>query len=279
MNKIIIIEHPPCSSISFNVHASGYCVVDSEDYDIPINNLTPFYRLILMTKGSVKIFDNINTEYTLKTHDVALIKPNVKNTYTQKAPSEDYWINFYGTEKITEELGLSDKDILITHLGAESCAKLQSVIDDIITQTQLKQFGYQISCAEKLLKALSLVASVVKGNNISIGGGKMNKIKPALIEMNNNYQTTESMDHYSNLCNMSKSSFMHNFSKLMHTTPVKYINSIKLLNAKSLLAESGMTVSEISDILGFSSPLYFSDLFKREFGVRPTEYRKTKKQS
>lgn len=34
----------------------------------------------------------------------------------------------------------------------------------------------------------------------------------------------------------------------------------------------GITVSEVSDATGFSSPSYFTKCFQKEFGCRPTEY-------
>ena len=48
---------------------------------------------------------------------------------------------------------------------------------------------------------------------------------------------------------------------------------MKLHRAKELL-DSGKNVFEVSDLLGFSSPAYFSQCFKSNEGISPREYKK-----
>lgn len=276
MSKFIRTENLINTDIGANVVSAGYCMVDDDDYAIPLNNQHPYYKLILVPKGTLTLYDEKNTPYVLREHDVALIKPNIKNSYTQAAVSEDYWVNFVDANTLLSMLKLDDENIFIARLDKNTTNRLIPLFEDIINEAQLGKFAHEASTQLTLTKILLLIARYVNGN---FGSPRqiLDKIKPAIIEMNNNYQVTRSMDYYANLCNMSKSSFMHNFSKYMGTTPVKYINSIKLKNAKSLLDDSSLNISEISDILGFSSSLYFSDLFQKEFGVRPSTYRHTKR--
>ncbi len=53
-----------------------------------------------------------------------------------------------------------------------------------------------------------------------------------------------------------------------------YITRCKLEEAKSLLTYSEMSLSEISAYLCFSSQSYFQNLFKKQYGVTPMQYRK-----
>ncbi len=53
-----------------------------------------------------------------------------------------------------------------------------------------------------------------------------------------------------------------------------YIQQSKIERSKFLLCNSEHTVDEISDILGFSSRSYFSNVFKKHTGESPTQYRK-----
>ncbi len=50
------------------------------------------------------------------------------------------------------------------------------------------------------------------------------------------------------------------------------VNQIKITKAKTLLRESDMNISEISEFLGFSRIGYFSDVFHSTVGMRPIEY-------
>ena len=44
--------------------------------------------------------------------------------------------------------------------------------------------------------------------------------------------------------------------------------------AKNVLLEPNITVSEAAYKLGFEYPNYFSRLFKKKVGINPTEYRR-----
>ncbi len=55
-------------------------------------------------------------------------------------------------------------------------------------------------------------------------------------------------------------------------TPTKYIRTIRLQHAKMLL-ESGKSVSETAYQVGFQKTTYFSQLFRKEFGKLPSEYK------
>ena len=52
------------------------------------------------------------------------------------------------------------------------------------------------------------------------------------------------------------------------------IREIRIKEAKQLLMNSELNISEISYQLGFSDPLYFSKYFKKEVGVAPVVFRK-----
>lgn len=65
------------------------------------------------------------------------------------------------------------------------------------------------------------------------------------------------------------------FKNTIGTSPIKYVNCLKLEKAKSILKASNLTISETALSSGFSDPYYFSKVFKKEFGITPSEYRKT----
>ena len=75
-----------------------------------------------------------------------------------------------------------------------------------------------------------------------------------------------------NLC-MERTGLYKKLTALTDTTPVAFIRSIRLRRAAALLQEGKLTVNEIAERTGFSSPSYFTKCFKKEFGVLPSEYR------
>jgi transcriptional regulator GlxA family with amidase domain len=54
-----------------------------------------------------------------------------------------------------------------------------------------------------------------------------------------------------------------------------YIRFIRLQKANELLKEStALSISEIAYKVGFASPVYFSQIYKKTFGRSPSEMRK-----
>jgi AraC family transcriptional activator of pobA len=60
------------------------------------------------------------------------------------------------------------------------------------------------------------------------------------------------------------------FKKAFGVTPVAYRNRLRLRRARELLVSSMMNVSQAAFAVGFKDPLYFSRVFYRAFGVRPS---------
>ena len=60
-------------------------------------------------------------------------------------------------------------------------------------------------------------------------------------------------------------------------TVSEYISLKKMQEAKTLLKYTEKSIAEISEYLCFSSQPYFSNVFKKRYGITPLEYRKGKK--
>ncbi len=60
---------------------------------------------------------------------------------------------------------------------------------------------------------------------------------------------------------------------LMNINVNDYILSTRLQKAKYLLQHEELTIGEISYKVGFSSPAYFSTVFKSKFGVTPKAFK------
>jgi len=59
----------------------------------------------------------------------------------------------------------------------------------------------------------------------------------------------------------------------------EYLRNIRLKYAVSLLNHGIESVKNIAFLSGFSDPLYFSNVFKKAFGMSPKDYRKKTSQN
>lgn len=75
---------------------------------------------------------------------------------------------------------------------------------------------------------------------------------------------------------MSRASFAARFQRALGIPPMRYLSKLRLDQAKLLLAESPMTISEIAYRVGFEDQGYFTRAFKKILLTTPSEYRRTK---
>lgn len=77
------------------------------------------------------------------------------------------------------------------------------------------------------------------------------------------------------LCGISNTYFRQIFVLRFGTTPQKYIISSRLSHAKSIIDSGDFnSIGEVSSSVGFNDPLYFSKLFKKLYGVSPSDLNK-----
>ena len=96
---------------------------------------------------------------------------------------------------------------------------------------------------------------------------------------NENYNTKVSVDDYAESLHISTNWFIRNFKQYMKISPAQYILSLRMVNAQSLLENTEYNIGEIAEIVGYDNPLYFSRVFKKEYGVSPAQYRKNLEES
>ncbi len=72
---------------------------------------------------------------------------------------------------------------------------------------------------------------------------------------------------------MSPSHFAHQFSRIAHLSPMKYVREVRLERARTLLGEKGTRPTEVANEVGFESAAHFTREFKRRYGTPPSRYR------
>ena len=92
--------------------------------------------------------------------------------------------------------------------------------------------------------------------------------------INKSYQEKITVDSIAREMNYSPSYLRYIFKKEGDTTPNKQINAVRLENAKYLLLNTNLSVTEISFRCGFVDSNYFSTVFKERYGHPPKAYKR-----
>lgn len=96
---------------------------------------------------------------------------------------------------------------------------------------------------------------------------------PAIKYIHSNYVNEKiNISKLAVLCNISETTFREIFNATLGTSPVKYINNLKLSRAAELLKSNMYSVHEAMEMSGFQDEAYFSRAFKKHFGVPPKEF-------
>lgn len=97
-------------------------------------------------------------------------------------------------------------------------------------------------------------------------------VKKAIEVVNANLQNPDfDKDSFANEMNVSASSLYKKLKALSDQSPTDFIKTIRMTHALDLLQSHKYSVTEVSEMCGYSSPSYFSTAFKNFYGKSPNE--------
>jgi signal transduction histidine kinase/DNA-binding response OmpR family regulator/ligand-binding sensor domain-containing protein len=100
-------------------------------------------------------------------------------------------------------------------------------------------------------------------------------IKNALQHIEKNMDNASySVEQLSKDLFMDRTGLYRKLSVIVGQTPSEFIRSVRLKKAAQLL-ENGLSVSEVAGQVGFGTTSYFTKCFQDEFGIKPSQYKKT----
>ncbi len=91
-----------------------------------------------------------------------------------------------------------------------------------------------------------------------------------------NYKDPLTVDDVANALSISRSTVSHAFSNQLKINFCEYVNMLRLVDARALLRNTDMSVTEIAQRVGFETIRTFNRAFLKERGMSPTEYRKSR---
>ncbi|MDD4850578.1 MAG: AraC family transcriptional regulator [Gemmiger sp.] len=93
--------------------------------------------------------------------------------------------------------------------------------------------------------------------------------------LDEHYTENLSLNDLAATTHVNKYYLSHEFSREYNISPINYLIRKRIEESKSLLASTNYSISEISNMLGFSSASYFSQSFRRLADMTPAQYRKS----
>lgn len=104
----------------------------------------------------------------------------------------------------------------------------------------------------------------------------LDKMKQIMKYIECNYMEKITIADIASEIGVSSSHFMKFFKNTMGTSFINYLNEYRLAMASRLLLSSDASVLDVANEVGFDNLSYFNRLFKKKFGLAPTNYRKSR---
>lgn len=165
-------------------------------------------------------------------------------------------------------------------LNKDNYPKIHFLVTSVIDEMTHKPINYQLNVRSLLLCLHIEMFRIQEANNkVSASTQEDNTkdnalvITPALDYIRMNYMHQFTMEYLATICHFSETHFRRVFHSIMGTSPLNYINNMRITKACSLLRSTEDSILSISEGVGFRSVSSFNRYFQRVMGCSPRDWR------
>lgn len=260
------------SDKDFFVHCSGrYRLVHKEKFLTERPNGSSNYQLLYIAEGKARFVINGKLHILDKGNCVFYHPEDIQYYYYLLEEQPDiYWVHFSCKKEneFLEKTGWGKENIY--YVGVHS--SYVQLFDSMIQELQLKQPFF-----EEELQFMMQQLLLKMGRN---------RIREKTIFENYNIEVEEAIrtfhlaperdftiKQFTKERGLNYYRFIDTFTTYVGVSPRQYIINLRMSIAKDLLLNSLFQISEVAKLTGYENPFYFSRLFKKAWGISPSEYR------
>lgn len=93
--------------------------------------------------------------------------------------------------------------------------------------------------------------------------------------LDTDYQNPHSLIELEETTGVNRYRLCRDFSNCIGTSPVQYLNQVRLSAARHLLRSTNLTIHEVGSAVGIENTTHFINLFKKNTGITPLQFRQT----
>ena len=226
------------------------------------------YYLMYIVSGRLEVEKN-DGWLICKPGNFILFPPKTRYKYVHEGRDNlDYlWVHFtgYGVEDAIKEYGLSVYP-KINEIRENSgiISRFNNIFDAFLEQDKYRDRELSL-----LLERLLILLAKRKDEQSS----KSNVLKKSLSHIQSFYNTQIKIPELAKIENLSVSRYNTVFKEILGVSPVEYITKLRVTSACDLLSATDLSITEISILVGYKDPHFFSRVFKSVTGKSPTNYR------
>ena len=236
------------------------------------NHLELFY--IIGGKGQFLIQDQL---YPVNVNNLVIINPNVLHTEVSlnAQPLEYIVLGIGGVELAANDSSNGQFNIL-DHIES---VEISGCLRNIIREMEQNNPGYEDVCQAYMeiliIRLMRSTALAVPSESQAVSTNRQCAAVRRYIDLH--FKEPLTLEQLAEEGHMNKFYLSHAFKKEYGLSPINYMITRRIDESKYLLAETDLSMSQIAQLLGFSSLSYFSQVFHRTQDISPKEYRQSQR--
>ena len=214
-------------------------------------------------------------KFPVRAHQLVIVNPNIMHTELsyEARPLEYIVLGIEGLE-ISIPGTNEGRYCIYTFSGSN---KVLNCMQSILREMQEREQEHQMVCQAYMdILVVQLMRNTSTSMTQVVDSTPTNR-QCAMVRryIDNHYKEQLTLDLLATEAKVNKYYLVHAYKQAYGISPINYMISRRIQEGKRLLAETDLSLSQISGILGFSSASYFSQSFRKAEAISPADYRKT----
>lgn len=238
---------------------------DWEGHNITLSD-SKFYYL---EQGEI-IVEALGETIVGKPGDLFLIPAHTPHSFrlTEQAYAEKFWCHF--------ELKRGSSDFfqnysIPTVLHVKDRAVVNHLFRELVNSSQLPTAQQELTATSAICR---LVDYYFKNTDVIERQIADDRIHGVIAYIKEHYAEDLTLEHLARYANYSPNHLGKRFKDITGYPPMRYLNNVRIEQAKHLLQSTNYPVSRIMTQTGFTNAAYFSKSFKKMMGYSPQKFRK-----
>ena len=260
---------------------------DLDEVEVPWHWHSQF-ELVITTQGAQRISAGGN-DYVLKEGDSLLLNSGVLHSAVPLESHTLQHVMVFDATVLGEPSSIYYRRYLLPFMRNPSVSVLvfhkETDWQSKITQLAEEAFhagAYDVPLGELIVRdSLSMIFRQILSHedslssNLPLGSDRdITRAKQMIRYMEEHVSEELSLTEIAADCHLSVSEALRCFKRIMNTSPIRFLNQLRLRKAGEQLTTTDRPINEIAAQCGFHDMSYFTRVFKAEKHMTPTQYRK-----
>lgn len=162
-------------------------------------------------------------------------------------------------------------------LTAAQAAYVKGAIEELKCEFDGQAEGRQTMIRGRFLQLVAALSRFYAA--VAAEPTPVTRMAEVISHIRRHFRQSISIEQLARLSHLSASQFQRVFRRTYHTSPIQFINQLRIDESCDLLRHTHKDVSSIAVECGFASVSFFCTQFRRRMGVSPTQYRRNRHDS